>query len=139
MYKLEAIVAEGGELIIYAPHITELSFTHGNVIEQVGYHVRDYFLKQWERFRNIPRLVLAHSSNVKGIGKFENGIEIPRINVILATGIPKEICQKVNLGYMDPQSVDLATWRNRRSDGLLLVENAGEILYRLKNSFHSFR
>jgi NAD(P)-dependent dehydrogenase (short-subunit alcohol dehydrogenase family) len=29
MYKLEPVVADGGELIIYAPHIREVSGTHG--------------------------------------------------------------------------------------------------------------
>ncbi|MFQ6617195.1 MAG: lactate racemase domain-containing protein [Fidelibacterota bacterium] len=133
MYKLETVVADGGELIIYAPHIRDISFIHGRIIQQVGYHVRNYFIGQWERFSSIPRLILAHSSNVKGIGNFENGIESPRINVTLATGISREICQQVNLGYMDPRSVDLSRWGDREGDGILLVENAGEILYRLKN------
>lgn len=46
MYKLEPVVADGGELIIYARHATEISVTHGKLIEEVGYHVRDYFTKQ---------------------------------------------------------------------------------------------
>ena len=29
MYKLEPVVADGGELIIYAPHIHEICVTHG--------------------------------------------------------------------------------------------------------------
>jgi len=37
MYKLEPAIADGGEVIIYAPHITEVSYTHGHVIDQVGY------------------------------------------------------------------------------------------------------
>ena len=41
MYKLEPVVADGGELIIYAPHIREISATHGSVIERIGYHTRD--------------------------------------------------------------------------------------------------
>ena len=46
MYKLEPVVADGGELIIYAPHIHEISITHGSLIRRIGYHCRDYFLKQ---------------------------------------------------------------------------------------------
>ena len=34
MYKLEPVVADGGELIIYAPHIHEISITHGALIRQ---------------------------------------------------------------------------------------------------------
>ena len=48
-YKLEPIVADGGEVIIYAPHITEISVMHPHISE-IGYHNRDYFLGQWERF-----------------------------------------------------------------------------------------
>ncbi len=44
MYKLEPVVADDGELIIYAPHIHEVSITHGRHIREIGYHCRDYFL-----------------------------------------------------------------------------------------------
>ena len=54
MYKLEPVVADGGEVVIYAPHIHEVSYVHGRLIEEIGYHCRDYFAQQWERFRNIP-------------------------------------------------------------------------------------
>ena len=54
MYKLEPVLADGGELIIYAPHISEISVTHGKLIEQIGYHCRDYFFKQWDRFKDLP-------------------------------------------------------------------------------------
>ncbi len=54
MYKLEPAVADGGEVVIYAPHITEVSYTHGQLIDEIGYHCRDYFLAQWERFRSLP-------------------------------------------------------------------------------------
>ncbi|MBE9566620.1 MAG: DUF2088 domain-containing protein, partial [Proteobacteria bacterium] len=88
MYKLEPVVADGGTLIIHAPHVKEVSVTHGAVIEQVGYHTRDYFLKQWDKFKHHPWGVLAHCTHVKGIGTFENGVERPRVNVVLATQIP---------------------------------------------------
>ena len=132
MYKLEPVVADGGELIIYAPHIKEVSVTHGEIIEQIGYHTRDYFVKQMEKFREIPGGVMAHSTHVKGVGSFENGIEKPRINVVLATGIPEETCQKINLGYRDPNSINVEEWKGREDEGILYVPKAGEWLYRLK-------
>ena len=55
MYKLEPAIADGGEVILYAPHITEFSYTHGAFLDAIGYHCRDYFLKQWERFADVPR------------------------------------------------------------------------------------
>ena len=133
MYKLEPIVADGGKLIIYAPHIREVSVTHGETIEKIGYHVRDYFKKQSSRFENIPGGILAHSTHVKGIGTFEDGIEKPRIDVILATGIKKEICEKINLGYLDYKKINLIDYMNKEDEGILYVPKAGEMLYRLKN------
>jgi len=136
MYKLEPVVADGGELIIYAPHIKEISYTHGVIIDRIGYHVRDYFVKQWEQFRNIPWGVLAHSTHLRGIGTYQAGIERPRIQVTLATGIPAERCQQVNLGYRDPQTIDPDQWQSRQDENLLVVPHAGEVLYRLKENVH---
>jgi len=132
MYKLESIVEDGGELIIYAPHITEVSYTHGKNLDEIGYHVRDYFLKQTDMFSDIPGCVMAHSTHVKGMGTFENGIETPRINVTLATGIPEERCEKINLGYRNPADINISEWEGREKEGILVVHNAGEVLHRLK-------
>jgi nickel-dependent lactate racemase len=132
MYKLEPVVAEGGELIIYAPHIKEVSYVHGKILDRIGYHAKDYFLKQMSRFQDVPRGIMAHSTHVKGIGTYENGKEKPRIEVILATGIPGERCRKINLGYRNPQEIEPRDWENREDEGILLVRQAGELLYRLK-------
>ena len=132
MYKMEPAIADGGEVVVYAPHIDEISYTHGAIIDQIGYHVRDYFLKQWDRFKQFPWGVLAHSTHLKGLGSYENGVETPRIQVTLATRIPRERCEKVNLGYMDPDSVHPDEWRGREAEGVLLVPKAGEMLYRVK-------
>ena len=134
MYKTEPAIADGGEVIIYAPHISEISYTHGRLIDEVGYHVQEYFLKQWERFKDVPGSILAHSTHVKGRGSYdaERRIERPRIQVTLATSIPEERCARVNLGYADYHTIDPETWRGREQEGLLLVPNAGEMLYRAK-------
>ena len=134
MYKLEPIIADGGEVIIYAPHITEVSYTHGKLIDEIGYHCRDYFLSQWEKFKDYPGGVLAHSTHLKGMGTYDAalGIETPRIMVTLATGIPPERCQKINLGYLSPQEIHLDEWQNREEDGILVVPHAGEVLYRIR-------
>ena len=131
MYKLEPVVADGGELVIYAPHVDEISYTHGKVLDAIGYHVRDYFLKQMDRFAGVPRGVMAHSTHVKGIGTFVDGVETPRVNVVLATQIPEERCLRVSLGYRDPASIDVEAYRGREDEGILLVPKAGEMLHRL--------
>jgi len=131
MYKLEPVVADGGTLVIYAPHIREVSYTHGRHLLRIGYHTRDYFLAQMERFRDVPGAILAHSTHVKGIGTFTNGVEKPRIQVVLATAIPQEVCQQINLGYRDPTSIRQEDYEGREDRGILVVRDAGEVLYRL--------
>jgi nickel-dependent lactate racemase len=134
MYKMEPVIADGGEVIIYAPHIDEVSYTHGHILDQIGYHCRDYFLKQWDAFKGYPWGVLAHSTHLRGLGTYdaETGVETPRIQVTLATGIPQERCQRLNLGYLDPGSIRPEEWANHEDKGILLVPRAGEMLYRLK-------
>ncbi len=133
-YKLEPVVADGGELIVYAPHLHRISEVHGAIIRQIGYHVRDYFVKQMSRFSGIPRGVMAHSTHVKGIGSYENGVERPRIQVTLATGISEAECREVNLGYRDFRSIDVSDWNGHAAEGRLYVPKAGETLYRLRRS-----
>jgi len=134
MYKLEPVVADGGELIIYAPHIHQISPTHGKLLRKVGYHVCDYFVKQWNVYQDYPWAVLAHSTHVKGVGTYdpETEEEKPRIMVTLATGIPREICEAVNLGYRDPDALDPGDWEGREDEGIFVVRNAGEGLYKVQ-------
>jgi hypothetical protein len=129
-------VADGGEVVIYAPHLNEVSYSHGALIDEVGYHCRDYFLAQWDRFRRYPGGVLAHSTHLKGLGRYDaaTGVEAPRIRVTLATGIPEERCRRLNLGYLDPASVDVESWRGREREGVLLVPRAGEMVYRVRDA-----
>jgi lactate racemase len=134
MYKTEPAVADGGEVVIYAPHITEVSYTHGKLIDEIGYHCRDYFLAQWEKFQQYPGGVLAHATHVKGLGRYDahTGVETARIRVTLATGIPAERCSRIHLGYLDPARIDVGAWEERAAEGVLVVPRAGEMLYRIK-------
>ena len=129
MYKLEPVVADGGELIIYAPHLDEVSLVHGRVLREIGYHCRDYFVKQWDRFKDYPWGTLAHSTHVRGQGEYVDGIERCRIKVTLASQIDRETCELLNLGYRDPATLDPGAYEGR--DGVLVVPKAGEQLYRL--------
>jgi lactate racemase len=132
MYKLEPAMADGGEIIVYAPHLDTVSRVHGKYIYEAGYHVRDYYLKQWERFKHIPSGVLAHGTHLKGSGTFENGVERARIQVTLSSQISKTDCEQLALGYLDPMGVNLEKWQNREEEGILFVPKAGEMLYRVK-------
>jgi len=132
MYKLEPAIADGGEVVIYAPHITEVSYVHGRIIDEIGYHVRDYFTAQWEKFSGFPWGIVAHSTHLRGAGTFVDGVERARIDVTLATGIPRERCERIGLGYLDPASIDFDKWEDREDEGILLVPRAGEQLFRVR-------
>jgi nickel-dependent lactate racemase len=134
VYKTEPAVADGGEVVVYAPHVTDVSRVHGQLIEEIGYHCRDYFLAQWDRFNRYPGGILAHSTHVKGLGTFdaEQAVETPRIRVTLSTGIPRDLCAQINLGYLDPTGVRPEEWSD--AEGTKVVPRAGEMLFRVKES-----
>jgi lactate racemase len=126
-YKVEPVVADGGEVILYAPHVRRTAAMHPE-IDEIGYHCRDYFLKQWDRFGHLPWGVLAHSTHLRGAGSYDPVTgERNRVTVTLATGIPEELVRRVNLNHRDPATVDpLAV-----EPGTLVVAQAGEVLFRL--------
>ena len=132
MYKLEPAMANGSELILYAPHISELSYVHGDILDRIGYHGCDYFEGQWGGFKDFPWAVLAHASHVRGKATYEHGVETPRITLTLASQVPRDRCERMGLKYRSPDSIDLDTWRGRESEGVLFVEKAGERLFRLR-------
>ncbi len=135
-YKTEPAVADGGEVIIYAPHVTELSERHHEIYE-IGYHCRDYFVKQWDRYKDVHWGVLAHSTHMRGQGTYDSdtGEERLRINVTLATGIPRAVCESINVGYLDPATLDLKALQ--ADPRTFVVPNAGEVLYRLRSDKES--
>jgi nickel-dependent lactate racemase len=128
-YKVEPVVADGGEVVIYAPHITQISAMHPGLLD-IGYHCRDYFLANWDRYRDHPWGELAHSTHLFGAGTYDRAAgERGRVRVTLATGIPADVVASINLGHLDPAAVDLDAWR--ADPEALVVEDAGEVLYRL--------
>lgn len=131
MYKLEPAVVDGGEVILYAPHISELSFAYGDILRQTGYHVIDYYTSQWDKYKHYPIGVISHGPEVVGRGSYRDGIECRRVNLRLATGIPEQLCRQVSLEYMDPALIDPAAYTGREAEGILRVPKAGEILFQL--------
>jgi nickel-dependent lactate racemase len=129
-YKLGAIIEEGGELIIYAPHLTKLSETHGALIEKYGYapleSVRDMLGVSQELRENL--CIAAHLAHVAYAGRLDHdGKVVPRYRITMATGLDEETCRRVNLGYIDHRTFD---YEALRSDAhTLIVENAGRDLY----------
>ena len=133
MYKLEPVLADDGELIIYGPHIKSISHTHEAGLREVGYHCSAWLLEHWEKYKAHPWGLLAHSSHVKGIGQVVDGMEKPRANVTLATGLSEAVCGEINLGYRDPAAINIEDYANREDEGVLLVRKAGEMLHRLND------
>jgi nickel-dependent lactate racemase len=127
-YKVEPIVADGGEVVLYAPHITQIAATHPG-LDAIGYHCRDWFLAHWDDVKDLPRGELAHSTHLFGAGSWDpvEG-ERQRVRVTLATGIPEDVVRRANLGYLDPAEVDLD------DPDAFVVPDAGEVLYRLRSA-----
>lgn len=132
MYKTEPIVAEGGRVIIYAPHITQISAVHGKTIAKIGFHCRDYILAHWDQYKDFPWSELTYVTVVAGRGTYENGVESMRAEVFLATGISEEECRRMNIGYIDPATLNPSDYENREDEGILFVAKAGERLFRLR-------
>jgi len=133
MYKMEPVVEVGGEVVIYAPHLAVVSPVHGKYIYEVGYHILQYFLNDWDKYKHIPLGVLAHSTHVRGSGVMVDRKERPNVKVTLASKIPPEDCARLNLGYLDPASINPADWQNREDEGILCVARAGEKLYKVRS------
>lgn len=131
-YKLGAIVEDGGELIIYAPHLTKLSETHGALIEKYGYAplevVRDMLGASAELRENL--CIAAHLAHVAYAGRTdEHGRVVPRYRITMATGLDEETCRRVNLGYVDHRTLDLETLSS--DPETLVVKDAGRDLYKV--------
>lgn len=129
-YKSEPVCADGGDVIIYAPHITEVAVMHPG-IREIGYHNIEYFTKQWDRFAGHPWGELAHSTHVTGLGTYdpETGEEKQRVNRYFATSISAEECAAHNVLYQDPAALDLDALR--ADPETLVIDHAGEVLFRL--------
>jgi nickel-dependent lactate racemase len=129
-YKLGGIIENGGELVIYAPHLKGISATHGALIEKYGYapleRVREMVEGSGELRANL--CVAAHLAHVSYAGRLgANGQIEPRYRITLASGIPEEICRRVKLGFAECASVDIEA--ARRDPDTLVVDNAGRDLY----------
>ncbi len=134
-YKLQrpGVMKDGGEIIIYAPHI---KIFHSNRkmdedIRTIGYHCKDYVVDFLRKHPDFDRNVAAHVINVRGPGRYdpESGKEEFSFKVTLATGIPKEVCEAVGLGYRDPKTIKEEDFKGR---GKLWIKHGGKYLYDLK-------
>jgi len=130
-YKIEPVVEDGGTIVVYAPHIKDISITHREVIKEVGFHIKDYFVANMKRYAKYHRAVLAYSALVKGAGTFIDDREKPRIKIVLSSAVPEHYCRALNLDYIDPSSIDIAKWENQESKSIKVIHDAGEVLYRL--------
>ena len=129
-YKLGGIIEKGGELIIYAPHLSAISLTHGALIEKYGYapleRVRDMVEGSDELRANL--CVAAHLAHVAYAGeKGDDGVVVPRYRITLAANLPEATTRRVNLGYLDVRTFDSRSYRD--DPDTLVVENAGRDLY----------
>ena len=129
-YKLGGIIEEGGELIIYAPHLRSISETHGRLIEKYGYapldRVREMVALSTELQNNLA--VAAHLAHVSYAGKRDaQGHVVPRYKITMASALDEETCRRVHLGFMDYQEFRREDYENKPDT--LVVDRAGRDLY----------
>jgi nickel-dependent lactate racemase len=129
-YKLGPVIEDGGELIIYAPQMTCLSKTHGEMIERYGYGViekmQELVAESGELEANL--CVAAHLAHVSFAGRLDaKGEIVPRYTITLASQIDEATCRRVNLGYLDPAKFSVESYQNDAET--LVVERAGRDLY----------
>ncbi|HTG86454.1 MAG TPA: lactate racemase domain-containing protein [Pyrinomonadaceae bacterium] len=129
-YKLGAIIQDGGELIIFAPHLTKLSETHGALIEKYGYapleSVRDMLGVSEELRENL--CIAAHLAHVAYAGRTDDdGNIVPRYRITMASGLDEQTCKRVNLGYLDYRTFDYDT----TDPDTFVVNHAGRDLYKV--------
>src|SRR5205085_12660563 len=96
-YKLGGIIEEGGELIIYAPHLRAIAGTHGRLIETYGDaprdRVRGMVALSTELQNNLA--VAAHLAHVSYAGKRDQqGDVIPRYKITMASALDEETCRR---------------------------------------------
>jgi nickel-dependent lactate racemase len=135
-YKLGAIIANGGELIIYAPKMNEISKTHGKLIEKYGYapleQVRE--MVAWSEELRANLAIAAHLAHVSyGSLRGPDGKLKPRFAITLASGVPEEMCRRVKLGCMDWRKFDRKSYESDAET--LIVESAGRDLYLVGPNF----
>jgi lactate racemase len=129
-YRLGPVVDEGGELIIYAPHLRCVSDTHGDLIRRYGYapleKIKQLVAQSPELQQNL--CVAAHLAHVSFAGREnEMGETVFRYAITLASAVSESECHQINLGYMNPNDFKRSDYAS--DPDTLTVEHAGRDLY----------
>jgi nickel-dependent lactate racemase len=128
-YKTQEVVKSGGQIVLHAPHLDLIAPQHPDV-EKIGYHCLNYFLGQWDRFKDTEPSSLAHSTHVSGPGVYEEGVETLHARRVLSSKVSEERCAAINLDYLPPDSIDFGKHLPFGDDeDTLWVPQAGEQLY----------
>jgi hypothetical protein len=127
-YKLGGLIEDGGELLIYAPHLSEISKTHGATITRFGYDpiekIKELVTCSDDLRTNL--CVAAHLAHVSYAGS-ANDPRKPKYKITMASGLSRSLCERVNLGFADHRNLDLSAISS--DPNTLVVENAGRDLY----------
>ena len=102
---MEPAMADGGEVIIYAPHVNEVSRVHGALHRRNRVPLPRLFRRTVAAVRALSRRhprAFDAPEGVRHVTTRTTAVETPRVEVTLATGISPERCARINLGYVDP-------------------------------------
>ncbi len=138
VFRGDDAVADGGELVLYAPGVHEISAAHGQAIGQVGLHGWPYLLEHTDEWqpRGITPLSLTLGVLIKGDAPLVDGHESPRIDVRLATALGPDECEALGVGYEDPDDVAHEIDESSADtieDDRLVMHNAGSVLWRYRS------
>lgn len=136
-YRLGPVIAEGGSLVIYAPQLTSISKSHGELIIRYGYapleKIRELVSQSEELRQNL--CVAAHLAHVSFASRqLPDGSIAPRYSITLMSGVDSETCHKANLIYRNPNAFQLSDYDN--DPDTLVVPQAGRDLYLVKPLEH---
>lgn len=140
-YKLQrpGVMQEGGEIIIFAPHIKCFHTNPGIEADlySLGYHCRNRICSLIEGGATLSKNAAAHLINVCGPGVFDPSTRKEELHfkVTLATSIPEEECRKIGLGYRDPSTIRKD---NFTGPGKLWIKEGAKYLYDIKREEEIF-
>ncbi len=128
---LESLVADGGTLMLVAPHISQLSISHRALFDAISLpgHPQPGFIAgtpqlTWQAL--VRHFLRQRLGIVERAGNLQ---ESPRYRLVLATGLPAKVLQKLEVSGENPDDVLAAIASDAQTSPSQIVVQAGEDRY----------